>query len=75
MSLSTMRTLNIRLSFNYIKNSLYNTRFLLLIPNIKPGLKGRQYWPINFKDDFTFYFKRSENRSILISIKREDCRY
>ena len=75
MSLSTIRTPNIRLSFDHIENSPRGTRFLLPIPNTKPELEGRGCWPVNFKDDFTFYLKRSKNRSILIGIKREDYRY
>jgi hypothetical protein len=41
MSLSTIRTPNIRLSFDHIENSPRGTRFLLPIPNTKPELKGR----------------------------------
>jgi len=66
-----MRTLNIRLSLNYIENSLYGTRFLLFIPNIKLELKGRHYWPVNYKDDYTYYLKRSSNRSVLTGLKQE----
>jgi len=61
MSLFIIRTLDIKLSFNYIKNSFYNTRFLLYIFNIKLELKGRYYWPISYKDDYTYYLKRSNN--------------
>ena len=69
MSLSIMRTPNIRLSLDYIKNSPYSTRFLLLIPNIKLELKGYYYWPVNYKDDYTYYLKRSSNRSVLTGLK------
>jgi hypothetical protein len=41
MLLSTIRTPNIRLSFEHIENSFYNTRFLLPILNTKLELKGR----------------------------------
>ena len=75
MSLSMMRTPDMRLSLDYIENSPRGTRFLLPIPNTKPELEGRGCWLVDFKDDFTFYLKRSKNRSILIDIKREDCRY
>jgi hypothetical protein len=61
MSLSTIRTPNMRLSLNYIENSPRGTRFLLSIPNTKPELKGCGYWPVDFKDDFTFYLKCSKN--------------
>jgi hypothetical protein len=70
-----MRTLNIRLSLNYIENSPYGTRFLLSLLNIKPELKGCKYWPVSFKDNYTYYLERSGNRSVLIGVKREDCRY
>jgi hypothetical protein len=50
-----------RLSLNYIENSPRGTRFLLSIPNTKPELKGCGYWPVDFKDDFTFYLKCSKN--------------
>jgi hypothetical protein len=70
-----MRTPDMRLSLDHIENSPYGTRFLLPIPNAKPELEGRGCWPVDFEDDFTFYLKCSKNRSILIGIKREDCRY
>ena len=41
MSLSTMRTLDIQLSLNYIKNSLRGIRFLLFILDTELELKGR----------------------------------
>ena len=69
MSLSTMRTLNIRLSLNNIENSPRSTRFLLLIPNAKPELKGRQCWPVSYEDDYTYYLERSGNRSVLTGLK------
>ena len=72
MSLSTMRTPNMRLSLDHMENSPRGTRFLLPIPNTKPELEGHRCWPVDFKDDFTFYLKRSKNRSILTGIKRED---
>ena len=72
MSLSTMRTPNMRLSLDHMENSPHGTRFLLPIPNAKPELEGRGCWPVDFKDDFTFYLERSKNRSILTGIKRED---
>jgi hypothetical protein len=75
MSLSTMRTPDMRLSLDHIENSPRGTRFLLLIPDAEPELEGRQCWPVDFEDDFTFYLERSGNRSILTGIKREDCRY
>jgi hypothetical protein len=75
MSLSTMRTPDMRLSFDYMENSLRGTRFLLLILGTEPELEGRQCWPVDFEDDFTFYLERFGNRSILTGIKREDCRY
>jgi hypothetical protein len=75
MSLSTMRTLNIRLSLNNIENSPRSTRFLLLIPNAKPELKGRQCWPVNYKDNYTYYLERSGNQSVLTGLKREICQY
>jgi hypothetical protein len=58
-----------------MENSPRSTRFLLPIPDAKPELEGRGCWPVDFKDDCTFYLKRSKNRSILIDIKREDCQY
>jgi hypothetical protein len=75
MSLFTMRTLNIRLSFAYIKNSPRGTAFLLPLPNTKPEMEGRQYWIVNFKDDYTYYFERSGNRSVLTGLQRETCQY
>ena len=69
MSLSIIKTLNIRLSLTYIKNSLRNTIFLLFIPNTKPELKGYYYWPVSYKDDYTYYLKRSSNQSVLIGLK------
>ena len=69
MLLFTMRTPNIRLSLNHIENSPYSTRFLLLIPNTKPELEGRHCWPISYKDDYTYYLKRSSNQSVLIGLK------
>jgi hypothetical protein len=75
MSLSTIRTPDIRLSLDHIENSPRGTRFLLPIPNTKPELEGRQCWPVSYKDDYTYYLKRSRNRSVLTSLKRETCRY
>ena len=70
-----MRTLTIRLSLDYIENSLQGTRFLLHIPDAEPELEGRQCWPASFKDDYTYYLKRSGNQSVLTGLKRETCRY
>jgi hypothetical protein len=64
-----------RLSLTYIENSLRGTIFLLPISNIELELKGRQYWPASFKDDYTYYLERSNNRSVLTSLKRETYRY
>jgi len=75
MLLSIIRTPNIRLSLNHIENSPYGTRFLLPLPNTKPELEGREYWPVSFKDNYTYYLKRSRNQSVLTGVKREDCRY
>ena len=75
MLLSIMRTPNIRLSLNYIENSPYSTRFLLPIPNTKLELEGRQCWPVSYKDDYTYYLKRSGNRSVLTGLKQETCQY
>jgi hypothetical protein len=41
MSLSTMRTPDMRLSLDYMENSPYGTRFLLPIPDAEPELEGR----------------------------------
>ena len=68
MSLSIMRTLEGRLSFDHIKNSLRGTRFLPLLFDIKPELEGCVYWPISFKDDYTYYLERFNNRSVLTSL-------
>ena len=75
MSLSTMRTLDMRLSLDYIENSLRSTQFLLLIPDADPELKGRQCWPVNYKDNYTYYLERSGNQSVLTGLKREICQY
>jgi hypothetical protein len=75
MSLSTMRTPDMRLSLNYMENSLRGTRFLLPIPNTEPELEGRQCWPVSYEDDYIYYLKRSGNRSVLTGLKRETCRY
>jgi hypothetical protein len=64
-----------RLSLNYIENSPHGTRFLLPLPNAKPELEGCECWLVSFKDDYTYYLKHSGNRSVLISVKREDCQY
>jgi len=69
MSLSTMRTLDMRLSLDYIENSLRSTQFLLLIPDADPELKGRQCWPVSYEDDYTYYLERSGNRSVLTGLK------
>jgi hypothetical protein len=68
MSLSIMRTPKGRLSLNNIENSPRGTRFLLPLPNTKPELEGRAYWPVSFKDDYTYYLKRSSNRSVLTGL-------
>ena len=68
MSLSTMRTLKERLSLDHIKNSLRGTRFLLPLLDIKLELEGRAYWPVSFKDDYTYNLKRSDNRSVLTGL-------
>ena len=75
MSLFTMRTPDIRLSLDYIENSPYGTRFLLPIPDAEPELEGRHCWPVSYKDDYTYYLKRSRNQSVLTSLKQETCRY
>jgi len=43
MSLSTMRILDIRLSFANMEVSLRGTVFMLLIPDTEPELKGCEY--------------------------------
>jgi hypothetical protein len=68
MSLSTIRTLDMKLSLTYIENSLRNTAFLLPFLDTEPEIKGRQYWPVNFKDDYTYYLKHFSNRSVLTSL-------
>ena len=75
MSLSTMRTPDMRLSLNHMENSPHSTRFLLPISNAEPELEGRQCWPVSYKDDYTYYLKRSGNRSVLTGLKRETCQY
>jgi len=70
-----MRTPDMRLSLNHIKNSPHGTRFLLPIPNAEPELEGRHYWPVSYKDNYTYYLKRSSNQSVLTGLKREICRY
>ena len=61
MSLSTMRTPNIRLSLANMDISPYSTAFMLPLPNAELELEGRLYWPASFKDDYTYYLKRSSN--------------
>jgi hypothetical protein len=68
MSLSTIRTPNIRLSLTNIDVSPRGTAFMLPIPNTKPELEGRQCWPVSFKDDYIYYLKRSGNRSVLTGL-------
>ena len=75
MLLSMIRTPNIRLSLDHIENSPHSTRFLLLIPDAKPELEGRQCWPVSYKDDYTYYLEYSGNQSVLTGLKRETCRY
>ena len=71
MLLSIIRTLNIRLSLINIDVSPYGTAFILPLSNTKLELKGRLYWPASFKDDYTYYLKRSSNQSVLTGLKRE----
>jgi hypothetical protein len=71
MSLSIIRTPNIRLSLININVSPYGTAFILPLFNIKLELKGRLYWLASFKDDYTYYLKRSSNQSVLTGLKRE----
>jgi hypothetical protein len=61
MSLSIIRTPNIRLSFANIEVSSRGTAFMLPIPDAELELKGCEYWAVSFKDDFTYYLKRSSN--------------
>jgi hypothetical protein len=68
MLLSTMRTPKGRLSLNNIENSPQGTRFLLPLPNAKLELEGRACWPVSFKDDYTYYLKRSSNQSVLTGL-------
>jgi hypothetical protein len=75
MSLFTMRTPNIRLSLNHIENSPHSTRFLLSILDAKPELEGHHCWPVSYKDNYTYYLKRSSNQSILTGLKQEICQY
>jgi hypothetical protein len=75
MSLSTMRTPNMRLSLDHMENSPHGTRFLLPLPDAKPELEGCECWPVSFEDNYTYYLERSGNRSVLTGVKREDCRY
>jgi hypothetical protein len=75
MSLSIMRTPNIRLSLANIDVSPRGTAFMLPIPDAKPELEGRQCWPVSFKDDYTYYLEYSGNRSVLTGLQRETCRY
>jgi hypothetical protein len=75
MSLSTIRTPDIRLSLDYIENSPRGTWFLLSIPDAEPELEGRQCWLVSYKDDYTYYLERSSNRNVLTSLKQEICRY
>jgi hypothetical protein len=68
MSLSIIRTPKGRLSLNNIENSPQGTRFLLPLSNAKPELEGRACWLVSFKDDYTYYLKRSSNRSVLTGL-------
>jgi hypothetical protein len=61
MLLSIIRTPKGRLFLNNIENSPRGTQFLLPLPNTKPELEGYMYWPVSFKDDYTYYLKRSSN--------------
>ena len=61
MSLSIIRTPDIRLSFVNINVSPYGMAFILPLSNAKPELKGHLYWPASFKDDYTYYLKCSSN--------------
>jgi hypothetical protein len=73
MSLSMMRTPNMRLSLVNMDVSPYGTVFMLPLPDAEPELEGRLCWPASFKDDYTYYLKRSGNRSVLTGLKRETC--
>jgi hypothetical protein len=75
MSLSMMRTPDMRLSLVNMDVSPYGTVFMLPLPDAEPELEGRLCWPASFKDDYTYYLKRSGNRSVLTGLKRETCRY
>jgi hypothetical protein len=75
MSLSMMRTPDIRLSLTNMDVSPHGTAFMLPLPNAEPELEGRLYWPASFKDDYTYYLKRSGNQSVLTGLKRETCQY
>ena len=75
MSLSTMRTPDIRLSLINIDVSPRGTAFMLPLSNAEPELEGRSYWPASFEDDYTYYLERFNNRSVLTGLKRETCRY
>ena len=71
MSLSTMRTPDIRLSLINIDVSPRDTVFMLPLPDTEPELEGRSYWPASFEDDYTYYLERFNNRSVLTGLKRE----
>jgi hypothetical protein len=75
MSLSTMRTPDIRLSLINIDVSPRDTVFMLPLPDTEPELEGRSYWPASFEDDYTYYLERFNNRSVLTGLKRETYRY
>ena len=70
MLLSIIRIPKWRLSLNNIENSPRGTRFLLPLSNTKPELKGCTCWLVSFKDNYTYYLKRSSNQSILTSLQR-----
>ena len=73
MSLSTMRTPNIRLSLANMDVSPHGMAFMLPLSDAEPELEGRLCWPASFKDDYTYYLERSGNQSVLTSLKRETC--
>jgi hypothetical protein len=71
MSLSMMRTPDMRLSLANMEVSPRGTAFMLPIPDAEPELEGCECWAVSFEDDFTYYLERSSNQSVLTGLKRE----
>jgi hypothetical protein len=65
-------SLFIMLNVNKITDSPAGTRFM--VPSPPPEVDGRECWPPNLHEEYSYYLERSLNRSVLTGLKREDHR-